>query len=691
MKINTRRKLLPFNIIIIAIIMISISFFSKRVLQQEEEDNRYNFMTNVESMKKIAKNYLISEQGYVDNWTYYISSNDMTLDEAWNFLKSINTNEKRMAHIVDVDTFEAYTTYYDDIYSIATYKQLASKHTSDLFEETLDKMMKREYGDDTLVVLGKYLLQEKLSDGIALGHKIKLKDKNYLLLRVLPSNEISNFWTLSSDYPDGVMGLMNKDGDYVIKPISTDGDSFIADIIKNNPIEELELRGLKGTFEYKDLKGREYLWYYSAFADNPDLYILGGVSLASLKSNDIIVYGAFATILLLIILIICDAFFVRSINKKLETALYEANKANKAKTEFLSAMSHDIRTPMNIAMGMTSLAYKNSDSNDVKDYLKKSMVAGKQLLTLINDILDISKIESGKLYINSNAIGLKDFGNQLKDLMLPYAKEKDIELSYEYDNLDDTYVIGDETRLNQVCVNLLSNAIKYTPKGKKVFYSLSAIKENELCKLVFVVKDEGIGMSEEFQKTMYNSFTRAIDSRTNSKTSGTGLGLTITKRIVDLLEGDIECVSKLNEGTTFRVTFKLPLTNVITDVKDNDDKSIKGIKVMVVEDNDLNFEIVDALLNEQGCITKRCVNGKECVDEYNGDYDVILMDIQMPIMNGYKACEVLREKGVTTPIIAMSADAFEDDVARCLKCGMNDHVSKPINAEKLFDAIRKVI
>ena len=162
MKINTRRKLLVFNIIIIAVIVISISFFSQRVLKQEEEDNRYNFMTNVESMKKIAKNYLISEQGYVDNWAYYISSNDMTLDEAWSFLKSINTNEKRMAHIVDMDTFEAYTTYYDSIYSIATYKQLASKHTSDLFEETLDKMMRREYGDDTLVVLGKYLLQEKL-------------------------------------------------------------------------------------------------------------------------------------------------------------------------------------------------------------------------------------------------------------------------------------------------------------------------------------------------------------------------------------------------------------------------------------------------------------------------------------------------------------------------------------------------
>ena len=213
-----------------------------------------------------------------------------------------------------------------------------------------------------------------------------------------------------------------------------------------------------------------------------------------------------------------------------------------------------------------------------------------------------------------------------------------------------------------------------------------------MCKLVFVVKDEGIGMSEEFQKTMYNSFTRAIDSRTNSKTSGTGLGLTITKRIVDLLEGDIECASKLNEGTTFRVTFKMPLSNKVNDTKDDDfEKSLKNLKVMVVEDNDLNFEIVDALLNEQGCITKRCINGKECVEEYNSDYDVILMDIQMPVMNGYEACKVLREKGVITPIIAMSADAFADDVARCLKCGMNDHVSKPINADKLFDAIRKVI
>lgn len=672
--------------------MISISFFSKRVLQQEEEDNRYNFMTNVESMKKIAKNYLISEQGYVDNWAYYISSNDMTLDEAWSFLKSINTNEKRMAHIVNVDTFEAYTTYYDGIYSIATYKQLASKHTSDLFEETLDKMMKREYGDDTLVVLGKYLLQEKLSDGIALGHKIKLKDKDYLLLRVLPSNEISDFWTLSSDYSDGVMGLMNKDGSYIVKPISTDGDSFITDILKNNPIEELKIDGLKGTLEYKDLKNREYFWYYSAFADNPDLYILGGVSIASLKSNDIIFYGAFVAILLLIILMICDGFYLYNINKKLETALYEANKANKTKTDFLSTMSHDLRTPMNISMGMTSLAYKKSESEDVKNYLRKSMVAGKQLLTLINDILDISKIESGKLCINSNVISLKDFGNQLKDLMFPYAEEKDIKLSYDYKNLDNLYVVSDETRLNQVYINLLSNAIKYTPKGKRVWYSLEAKTNENICELTFVVKDEGIGMSEEFQKTMYNSFTRAIDTRTNSSISGTGLGLTITKRIVGLLEGDIECVSKLDEGTTFVVTFKMPLSNKINDVKcDDATKTLKGLKILVVEDNDLNFEIVDALLNEQGCITKRCINGKECVDEYNSDYDVILMDIQMPVMNGYKACEVLREKGVITPIIAMSADAFADDVARCLKCGMNDHVSKPINADKLFDAIRKVI
>lgn len=713
-KKNDRIVFLAINIIVILLIVVSLSFYSFYVLNRKEQDNQYNFMLSVESIKKITQNYLLSEQGYVDNWAHYINDSDMNLDDALNFLKTINTNKARIAHILDIDTFEAYSSFYENSKKIDTYLDYYdfSSVSAVSFRNTIKKMLLKDENDSSLIVLGKYTLKENGNYVISLGHKISLKTedgyKDYLLLRTIPTDDVLNTWVLPAEYVNGETGIISSDGDYVVKTSLMKGEgflNFISDYNFENEDEKqefaLHLKNVTNdALYYKNSLNEDCLWYYSAFDDNPDLYIIGGIRIADLESDGQIWYVTSFAIVLLILLLVIDSVYLNKTNKKLELAYLSANKASKAKTEFLSVMSHDIRTPMNVVMGMNDLAYKNADNPDmVKNCLNKAMSASKQLMTLINDILDISRIEMGKLVFNMAPVCLKQFGTELNNLMLPYADEKGIKLSYDPIDIDDVYVLCDSTRINQIYINLLSNAIKYTPSGGSVYFSLEARKKNDKCELVFVTKDTGIGMSYEFQKNMYNSFTRVLDSR-NSKVSGSGLGLTIVKQVVDCMKGTIDCISELDKGTTFIVKLDLPYAEGKECICDNgdDEKILNGMRLLIVEDNELNYEIVDSILTKWKTVNTHANNGEECVTifkENQDKFDAILMDIHMPVMDGYEATKQIRtmekgfESGVRIPIIAMSANAFAEDVAKCKQCGMDDHIAKPIDVNKLKNALIK--
>lgn len=697
-KINSKSKLLVINVIVVLLIIVSFAYYSIYILNKQQEDNKYDFMISVESIKKITSNYLTSEQGYVDNWANYISKSNMNLDEALTFLKTVNTNSNRVAHILDIDNYVAY--YANTNETLDTYQIYCL--FSNTFKTTINNMLSRN--DDSLIVLGKYYIKEKDTYGISLGHKITLNDnKEYLLLRIIPVDDVSTTWVLPAEYINGEVSLISSSGEYVVKSSSMRDETFIDyisdynfenDDLKRSEFASSLMNNKSATLYYENSLNQDCVWYYSAFDGNPDLYIIGCISLANLKDNGQVWYVTSFAIGLLILLMAIDGLYLYQVNKKIETAYLRANKASQAKTEFLSVMSHDIRTPMNVVMGMNDLAYKNADNSTlVKIYLDKAMSASKQLMTLINDILDISRIETGKLVINESTVSLKQLGEELNNLMFSYADEKGINLAHDFIDIDDVYVLCDETRVNQIYINLLTNAIKYTPSGGDVYFSLEALRENDKCKLIFTVKDTGIGMSKDFQKTMYNSFTRVFDSR-NSKVVGSGLGLTIVKQVVDFMMGSIECESELNKGTTFVVKLSLAYADNKTSINEyeNNDKLLDGMRLLIVEDNELNYEIVDSILQQWHTINTHAVNGKECLDvikENKDKYDAVLMDIHMPIMDGYEATKQIRSLKINVPIIAMSANAFAEDVLKCKECGMDDHIAKPIDVNKLKNALIK--
>lgn len=381
----------------------------------------------------------------------------------------------------------------------------------------------------------------------------------------------------------------------------------------------------------------------------------------------------------------------------------EAQKsANEAKTRFLSTMSHDIRTPMNVISGMTELAtMRIGDMNYVQECLGKIKIASNHLLTLINDVLDISKVESGNVELNINRFSISELIGNLENIMKPeaLAKSQQISIKLCYEEID--YLLGDELRINQIFINLLSNAIKYTPENGNIRVDVIAEEtEESTVKLTYIVEDNGIGMSEAFQKKMYDVFAREMDSRVN-KIEGTGLGLAICKQMIDLMGGTINCESK--EGIGTKITVKLFLEKAdVSDLveyqsEEKKEDSLCGMKVLVAEDNELNWEILESIFEIYDIKAYRVENGKQCIEHLEktdiNNYELILMDVQMPILNGKEATKLIRKSEKewirNIPIVAMTADAFAEDVEECLNAGMNGHIAKPIDMNKMFLELRK--
>ena len=389
-----------------------------------------------------------------------------------------------------------------------------------------------------------------------------------------------------------------------------------------------------------------------------------------------------------------------TINRKIaEDAILK--EANRAKTSFLFNMSHDIRTPMNAIVGFTNIALKHIEDRDkVVDSLEKTKQSSDLLLSLINSILDMSRIESGKATVEHDKVDIYESFTVIESTMNELAKTKDIDLNFEIGEIKDRYVYCDHNRCLRVFVNIISNAVKYTLDGGKVTAKCEQIgKENGKGIYRYTFSDTGIGMSEEFQKHVFEEFSRERNS-TTSGIQGTGLGLAVCKSFTELMGGTIECRSKQGAGTTFIVTFPFEIrekdeTEEVTVAVTGSEFDFKGKKVLLVEDNEMNREIAGEILGEEGIIIEEAEDGNIAVDilkEKGPDYyDFILMDIQMPIMNGYEATKMIRSMypDSNIKIIALSANAFAEDKAASIAAGMNDHVAKPINVEELNKVMAK--
>ena len=382
----------------------------------------------------------------------------------------------------------------------------------------------------------------------------------------------------------------------------------------------------------------------------------------------------------------------------------DANAANIAKTTFLNHMSHDIRTPMNAIVGFTDIAMKRKPDKEVEDCLKKIRQSSEYLMTLINDVLDISRIESGKLEYKPVLVDLRDMTDTVLSIARGYMENRDLNFSVSREELKNPYVMADELRIREVLLNIISNAVKFTKDGGTISFVAENCPGKDEHHLIvrYHIADTGIGMSEEFQTRIFDEFSQENNgARTSYK--GTGLGMAIAKQYVDLMGGKIEVSSRQGVGSAFTVEIPLLIAeHVLTEEKEKlrKDIDLHGLHVLLAEDNDLNAEIAIALLEEKGMIVTRTTDGKSALTQFcntvPGTFDLILMDIMMPEMNGYETTKAIRNlpdrpDGKEIPIIAMTANAFAEDVQAALKAGMDDHVAKPIDMSILISVITKYI
>ena len=561
----------------------------------------------------------------------------------------------------------------------------------------------------------------KLSDGLVITHiayALNIKNINQIFV----DNDI-----VESDY----VYLVDGDGNKIYQNVHDDlisEDNVVNEIILNGSITAGgDIDDVSSGFANSEQMQYEIVYndqqWFVGFSklESTNCHIILFVSADIISSETaVITKVAFGLLMfiggLLLMLLMTIIIFVKNMakhNKELVSKLQEVNEllenemevaanASSAKSEFLAYMSHDIRTPINGVIGMTNIAIKNiSNPEKVMDCLSKIGEASNHLLSLLNDVLDLSRIESGKTEPINEPLNIVTLLENCATIIEGQLLARDLELICEFDKMDNQYIISDELKLRQIFINILGNALKFTPDGGRITFRFKTfpIDDNKV-NLLFEIEDTGIGMPEEFLKYIWDAFTQA-ERRITANYNGTGLGLAITKRFVDMLGGTISVKSKENEGSTFTVKM---VANLAVNVMEKEDtiqveaRDLSELKVLLVDDNELNLEIERESLEDEGITVITANDGKEALNLFlksePGDYDVILMDMMMPIMDGVEASKAIRASShphaKSIPIIAVTANAFTEDIDKSLAAGMNAHISKPINMEDLFATLTLV-
>ena len=830
------------NVLIMIALLTFVVLYSDYASRNTTQRQVEHFENTTITMGQVTENYLAGEQRICDVWARYINSKDMTIEDAISFIRISHVLPNASAHIVYDDTLTGLSTRAgnDD-----------SGDDSVSYERTgiLDDVSWIHDTGEAINISRAYTNPVNGEQSLAFCNYITLRDpqtgspRKAILLRVLPLSELERRWVFpQEEFENAELSMIDTDGDYIIKGHSFKNSSFFEfyrSYNNSDPASTQELfdkiTSSAGSLTMRNSRGEECILAYTP------VEAAGGWTFLNLMPMKDLIVNTQNWLLIgfvsagLLILFLFDLAAVLYFNKKLQAAAIEAEAANKAKTDFLSTMSHDIRTPMNAIIGLTTIAEKNlDDPASVGESLRKISMAGNHLLILINDILDISKVESGKLNLSPLVFSIVETVENLVNLSQPMIREKNIEFNFRTGRMETEYFYADQLRLNQIYINILSNAIKYTQPGGRVSVDMREEESEKpgCVQMVYRVSDTGIGMSPEFMETMYQPFSRQTDSRVNS-IQGTGLGLAITKQMVDLMGGRIDCWSEQGKGTTFTVILDLPIADrqredmmldpmdvlivdddeilldtavdtleslgvtafragsgqealdmiekrheagqdfsvVILDWKmpdldgietihrirteaesdtpillvsaydwsdiedmakdagangfvskplfrstlydkinallgtearsvepENDYSDLQGMNILIAEDNDINWEIISAMLSMFGITTERAENGRICVDKMSrareGSYALVFMDIQMPEMNGLDATRSIRKLenpwASSIPIIAMTADAFSENVTECLKAGMNGHISKPIDIKLVIKEIRRI-
>ncbi len=830
------------NLLIILAILIFVAIYVRSEQQKMIASKTEAYKNMTVAMENVTTNYLVGEQQVCSSWAGYINANDMDSEEAIAFVRDCVNNSDVMAHILFTEDrvlsgLSTQARPSDPRDYTVSYSNISLFGGS--FEEFYN-------ADETVNVTRAYTNPINAIQSIAFCCPITVRDpqndqlRSAALLRIIPVSSFEQKWVFPTDeYKNAEISLIDAAGNYIIKGHSFKNSNFFEFYQSYNAISPAILEDLKksvsgqpGTLEMDNSMEQRCLIAHTRVNSTDDWIIVSLIPMKELSqvvTNWTLVGIVTAGLLLLLAF---DLITMIHLNRQMKAAAAAADQANQAKTDFLSTMSHDIRTPMNAIIGLTAIAGKNiNDPAMVQESLRKINLAGNHLLTLINDILDITKVESGKINLSPVTFSIVECAENLVNISQPMVKEKNIDFNFHIHHITQEYLYADQLRINQIFINLLSNAIKYTEPGGQVNVDIQEEpgETEKSVLLTYTVADTGMGMTPEFMARMYQPFSRQTDSRVNT-IQGTGLGLAITKQMIDLMHGSIDCQSEAGRGTTFTVKLDIPLADrlpedmtlpptrvlladddeilletardtlrsigveadtasngaeavrmltdrskkyqvVILDCKmpdmdgieaarqirakigddmpilmisaydwsdleddankagvngfiskplfrstlyhklnellgnisqpaeqEDDDADIAGMRILVAEDNDINWEIISMLLKMHGVETERAENGQLAVERMagarQGEFNLVFMDIQMPVMNGIEATKAIRSLddpwASHIPIIAMTADAFSENVAECLAAGMNGHIAKPIDMKLVLKEIRRI-
>ena len=697
------KKIVVFiNVIIISAMLIFVVLYSRSENKESFQNRIDQFENTTVTLEQVTENYLEGEQRICDVWARYINNSNMTIDEAADYIRASHVLANTSAHIIFLDTLTGLSTRpklgTSDDYTVS-YERISVLENLDWIDEI----------GKSINISRAYTNPINGEQSLAFCNKITLRDtgnassKTAVLLRVVPISELEQKWVFpQEEFVNAELSMIDANGDYILKGNNFKNSSFFEFYKSYNPTEPASSKELfdtitssTGSVSMLNSRGQECILAFTPVTATAGWTLLGFVPAEDLHvdNENWLLIGVVSAGLL--ILFLCDLFFMIHINKKLKVTAREAEHANKAKTDFLSTMSHDIRTPMNAIIGLTTLAEKDlGDVESTKESLRKISLASNHLLTLINDILDISKVESGKLKLSPQSFSIAETVENLVNISQPMIKEKKIIFSFHIDKMEKEYLYTDQLRLNQIYINILSNAIKYTEPGGRVSVDMSE-EESSIpgcVRLTYVVADSGIGMSPEFMQTMYQPFSRQTDSRVNS-IEGTGLGLAITKQMVDLMGGRIDCQSEQGKGTTFTVTLDVPQAD-----KQLDDIRLDQVNALIVDDDEIVLQTMVSEFQSLGSAAEIAHSGKEALEmltrkhESGKDYTLVILDWKMPDMDGIETIRRIRtEISGDIPILLTSAYDWSDIEDLAKDAGADGFISKPIFRSALYKKINSIL
>ncbi len=688
------------NVILMVAMIVFVFVYSSVSQKKTTQLQIEHFENTTITMEHITENYLEGEQRVCDVWAHYINSENMTIDEAVSFIRISHVLPNASAHIVYADTLQGLSTRDK---TGATVNTSVSYSNIDLLKDT-----SWIYPTGTSISVSRaYTNPINAEQSIAFCNFVTLQDsgdtKQAILLRLLPVSELKTKWVFpKEEFEKAELSIIDSSGNYVIKGNSFKNSSFFEFYKSYNKIETgssenffKELTTTTGSITMFNSKGEECIVAHTPFDTTGGWALLSLIPMKSITATtqNWLLIGVISACLLA--LFVFDLAVMLIFNKKLKLTAKEAESASKAKTDFLSTMSHDIRTPMNAIIGLTTISEKNlEDKKLVSENLRKINLASNHLLTLINDILDISKVESGKLNFTPQTFSIVETVENLMNLSQPMIKEKNIDFSFHISRFEKEYLYADQLRLNQIYINLLSNAVKYTEPGGSVCVDMTEEESQvEGCiRLTFKVSDTGIGMSPEYMARLYQPFSRQTDSRVNA-IQGTGLGLAITKQMVDLMKGTIDCQSEQGKGTTFTVVLDIPVAEY-----QRADMKLENMDVLIIDDDEVLLVTAIDTLQSLGLSAEQASSGLEGLgmikhrEQTGKNYDIVIIDLKMPDLDGVETIRRIRaEVKTNVPILLISAYSYSDVEEQAKEAGVSGFLSKPLFRSTLYDKISEIL